>query len=248
MESGTKKRLSQALKNKSRFVIVAELVGGPNFSYEPIEKFLQAHKESKGKDIPADFDFVGITSPQSPGGVANIEPADVHRFAVSNNLLGELDFIPHISCKDMNKDGIISLLNTHKSAGVESVLALTGDKPTESKGVFELESIGLLELIGRLNNNAYIQAKPEALRSVAQFFPGAGVSPFKYNEESQMQQYFKMEKKITAGAKFLITQVGWDWKKSVELLRYLAEAKLDIPVIGNVYLLSTITPAPSLMQ
>ena len=247
MESDAKK-LRQALKNKDRFVIVAELVGGPNFNYDPIKKFLQAHKEAGGKDIPTDFDFVGVTSPQSPGGIANIEPANVHRFAVSNNLLGELDFIPHISCKDINKDGIISLLNTHKSAGVESILALTGDKPAEAKGVFELESIGLLDLITRLNNNAYIQAKPEALRSVPQFFPGAGVSPFKYNEESQLQQYFKMEKKIISGAKFLITQVGWDWKKSVELVRYLAEAKLDTPVIGNVYLLSTITPAPRLMH
>jgi methylenetetrahydrofolate reductase (NADPH) len=248
MESGAKKRLSQVLKNKSRFVIVAELTGGPNFSYDLIKKFLQAHKENKGKDIPADFDFVGITSPQSPGGTANLEPADVHRFAVNNNLLGELDFIPHISCKDMNKDGIVSLLNTYKSAGVESILALTGDKPIEAKGVFELESIGLLNLITCLNNAALIKAKPEVLRSVQRFFAGAAVSPFKYNEESQLQQYFKMEKKITAGAKFLITQVGWDWKKSVELMRYLSETKLDTPVIGNVYLLSTITPAPRLMH
>ena len=62
------------------------------------------------------------------------------------------------------------------------------------------------------------------------------MSPFKYNEESQMQQYFKMEKKIASGAKFLITQVGWDWKKSIELMKYLKDAQLDIPVVGNVYL------------
>ena len=248
MESGTKKRLSQALKNKSRFIIVAELAGGPNFSYDPIKKFLQAHRENGGKDIPADFDFVGQTCPQSPGGAANLEPSDVHHFVISNNLLGELDFIPHVSCKDMNKDGIISLLNTHKSAGVESVFTPTGDKPTAAKGVFELESIGLLNLITSLNNDAVIKAKPEALQSVPRFFPGAAVSPFKYNEESQMQQYFKMEKKIVSGAKFLITQVGWDWKKSAELMRYLAQQKLDVPVIGNVYLLSTITPAPRLMH
>jgi 5-methyltetrahydrofolate corrinoid/iron sulfur protein methyltransferase len=248
MKSGTKKRLSQTLKDKSSFAIVAELTGGPNFSLLPIRKFLQAHGQTGGKDIPADFDFVGITSPQSPGGTANLEPADVHHFATSNNLLGQLDFIPHLSCKDMNKDAILSLLNTHKSAGVESLLALTGDKPTAAEGVFELESVCLLSLIARLNNDAVISAKPEALQSVPQFFAGAAISPFKYNEESLLQQYFKMEKKITAGAKFLITQVGWDWKKSVELLRYLAEAKLDIPVIGNVYLLSTITPAPRLMH
>jgi hypothetical protein len=63
-----------------------------------------------------------------------------------------------------------------------------------------------------------------------------------------MQQYFKMEKKIRCGAEFLITQVGWDWKKSLELFTYLKENHIDTPVIGNVYLLSTITPAPRLMH
>lgn len=243
-----KKRFSQILKDKKSFAVVAELTGGANFNFEPIRKFLTAHKESAGKDIPNNFDFVGITSPQSPGGTAGIEPADVHRFVTSNYLLGDLDFIPHISCKDMNKDAIFSLLNTHKAANVESLLALTGDKPVSAKGVFELESLGLLNLISILNNNAIISAKPENLASVHRFFPGAAVSPFKYTEESLMQQYFKMEKKIIAGAKFLITQVGWDWKKSVELLQYLKEQKIDIPVIGNVYLLSTTTAAPRLMH
>jgi 5,10-methylenetetrahydrofolate reductase len=36
-----------------------------------------------------------------------------------------------------------------------------------------------------------------------------------------MQQYFKMEKKIASGARFIITQLGYDWKKSQELFRYL---------------------------
>lgn len=248
MQSAGKKRLSQALTKRDGFVIVAELVGGPNFSFAPIQKFLTAFNTSGGKDIPEGFNFVGITSPQSPGGVANIEPSDVHRFLVSKNLLGDLDFIPHISCKDMNADALTSLLAAHRSAGIESVLALTGDKPAVSKGVFELESVGLLDKISRINNDAYLSAKPENLAATKQFYAGGAVSPFKYNEESQMQQYFKMEKKIARGAKFLITQVGWDWKKSLELMRYLKENNIDVPVLGNVYLLSTITPAPRLMH
>ena len=63
-----------------------------------------------------------------------------------------------------------------------------------------------------------------------------------------MQQYYKMEKKIACGAEFLITQVGWDWRKSLELFTYLKEAGLTTPVLGNVYLLSTLTPAPRLMH
>jgi methylenetetrahydrofolate reductase (NADPH) len=248
MQQTGKKRLSTALLNRNGFVVVAELVGGPGFNYTPIENFLTAFKNSGGKDIPQGFNFVGLTSPQSPGGVANIEPADVHRYLASKNLLGELDFIPHISCKDANADAITSLLAAHRAAGVESVLALTGDKPVSAKGVFELESTSLLAKITRINNDAYLTSQVENLVNVKQFFAGAAVSPFKYTESSQMQQYFKMEKKIACGAKFLITQVGWDWKKSVELMRYLKENNINIPVLGNVYLLSTITPAPRLMH
>jgi len=57
-----------------------------------------------------------------------------------------------------------------------------------------------------------------------------------------------MEKKVRFGARFLITQVGWDWRKSLELFTYLIERRIDVPVIGNVYLLSTLTPAPRLMH
>ena len=63
-----------------------------------------------------------------------------------------------------------------------------------------------------------------------------------------MQQYYKMEKKLSLGAEFLITQIGWDWRKSLELFSYLQQEQLDVPVIGNVYFLSTATAAPRLMN
>ncbi len=241
-------KLKDKLVSGDSFSVVAELVGGPGYSFTPIEKFLKAYQDAPKTAIPAGFEFVGITSPQNPGGVANIEPADVLSEARLNEWLGDLDFIPHISCKDQNADGIISSLVGFRKAGVESVLALTGDKPAKAKGVFEFDSIGLLQLINAMNCESLIKAGPEALGDVNQFFSGAAVSPFKYTEPSQMQQYYKMQKKIACGAKFLITQVGWDWRKSLELFRYLKENKLDVPVLGNVYLLSTITPAPRLMH
>jgi len=117
-----------------------------------------------------------------------------------------------------------------------------------AKRVFELDSIGLLQLVRSMNNESYIKAKPDGLDKVHQFFCGAAVSPFKYTVGSQMQQYYKMEKKIASGAEFFITQVGWDWKKSLELFRYMEENNLTVPIIGNVYLLSTMTPAPRLMH
>jgi 5,10-methylenetetrahydrofolate reductase len=243
-----RKRLRTFLNQRSPFAVVVELVGGPGFSFAPIEKFLKAYKSDDNFAMPSGYEFVGLMSPQNPGGAANIEPSDVLTHIKMNNLLGELDFIPHISCKDQNVDGIISSLAGFRSMHVESVLALTGDKPAKAKGVFEVESVGLLKLISDMNNEQYIKAQPGKLDMVHQFFAGAAVSPFKYTEPSLMQQYYKMEKKAAAGAKYFITQVGWDWKKSVELFKYIKDRGIDIPVIGNVYLLSTITPAPRLMH
>jgi methylenetetrahydrofolate reductase (NADPH) len=232
-------------------MVLAELTGGPGFSFEPIEKFLGAYRQasagSKGA-IPPGFDLAGITLPQSPGGVANIEPASVISVLQAKGLLEGLDIVPHVTCKDMNADAIVSLLMSLRKLGVRNVLALTGDKPVKAQGVFELESLGLLRLIKRINHDAYIQAKPQSLAEAHQFLAGAAVSPFKYSEASQMQQYYKMGKKIACGAGFLITQVGWDWRKSLELFTYMRENGLNVPVFGNVYLLSTSTPAPRLMH
>jgi methylenetetrahydrofolate reductase (NADPH) len=162
--------------------------------------------------------------------------------------LAGLDVVPHVTCKDTNTPGIVSTIAALRKLGVRNILALTGDKPAQAKGVFELDSLGLLNLIRTLNHDVYLKAKPESLAGVAQFFAGAAVSPFKYTEASQLQQYYKMEKKIRCGAGFLITQVGWDCRKSAELFTYLRRNRLDVPVFGNVYLLSTLTPAPRLMH
>ncbi len=242
------KKLSESLRGRSEFVVVVELTGGPSFNFGPIERFLAAYRTDGDSAIAAGFDFVGVTLPQNPGGAANIEPAAVLRQLAEKDLLGDLDCVPHVSCKDQNVDAIVSSLVGYRQAGIETILALTGDKPLKAKGVFELDSIGLLGLIRDMNNEAYLKAKPDQLDNVHHFYPGAAVSPFKYTEPSQMQQYYKMEKKISCGARFLITQVGWDWKKSAELFRYIEENGIDVPVIGNVYLLSTITPAPRLMH
>lgn len=242
-----KQRFEKALKNDQKFLITAELVGAPGYKFTPIEKFLKAYNENPTA-VPAGFDFTAITSPQNPGGVANIEPADVLTYLIENDLLNGLDFVPHISCKDQNRDRMVSSLIGYKQFDVTSVLALTGDKPATSKGVFDVEAVGLCKLIQDFNTQRMLKAKPENLATVHQFKIGAAVSQYKYTEASQMQQYYKMEKKIAAGAEFMITQVGWDWKKCDELIKYCRENDITTPIIGNVYLLSTITPAPRLMH
>jgi len=232
------KRLKQKLQQGGSFLVIAEVTAGLHFNFTPIERFLKGFAEQGYQAIPKGFDFVSISVPQNPGGMANIEPVDVLGRIKLKNLLNGLDFLPHISCKDHNTDALVSMLNGFRSADVESLLVLTGDKPIRSKGVFELEALGLLRVIKHLNSHIFASARTDRLDKAYRYFPGAAVSPFKYTEPSQMQQYFKMEKKIASGARFLITQLGWDWKKSQELFSYTRENNIDVPIIGYVYMLA----------
>jgi methylenetetrahydrofolate reductase (NADPH) len=52
-------------------------------------------------------------------------------------------------------------------------------------------------------------------------------------------QYVKMEKKLRAGARYFITQLGYDVRKHIELINYARrELKTDVPLIGSVYVLT----------
>ncbi len=240
--------LKQKLVDQDGFVVCVELTGGPRFNFEPVAQFLRNAQDADTTAWSDEFDFTAITFPQNPGGTANIEPTDALFRLQQEDLLGELDYVPHLTCKDHNAAALASSLATYRSAGIESVLVMTGDKPIGAQGVFELDSIGALQLVTRCNRASLLGARPEVLDQAHQFYPAGAVSCFKYTEAGQMQQYYKMEKKIAAGARFFITQVGWDWRKSQELFTYLDKQNLDVPVIGNVFLLSTKTPAPRLMH
>ena len=243
-----KKRLREAIRDKSSFMVTVELASGPNFNFSPVQKFLSGFRKDEGVSVPKEFDLVAITATDNSGGSPNIETFDMYRRMTDGDLLGHLDYVPHISLKDRNSDMIASTLAGYKAAGIESMLVITGDKPLKGKSVFEHESVTFLQMIKEMNAAAYSKAKADGLDGVHQFCPGAAVSPFKYTEASQMQQYYKMEKKIAAGAEYLVTQLGWDWKKSLELFTYLKENNLDIPVFGNVFFLSTLNPAARLMN
>jgi len=240
-------QLTAAARSGDRpFLVLAELVPLAGHRLENIERFLEACARKKDR-LPPGFRLAGITLPQSPNGTASLSPADIHSALERKFLWGDLDVIPHVSAKDHNSEAVRTyLLGLHK-LGLETVLAVTGDKPAAGKGVFEVDSVGLIRLIQELNFDAYAEAGGGGFAAARRFFTLAAVSPFKYTEPSQMQQYFKMKKKLRAGAGALITQMGWDWRKSGELFRYLADERIKVPVFGNVFLLSSANASPRLM-
>lgn len=218
------------------FIITVELLTTPADGLDNFHRFLDKYKANYQwrPNMPK---VVALTSPHSPGGIPTLDPYTVLS-QIKADLPPELDVIAHVSGKDLNKNGLETLLRSLKNIGVRNILALTGDMPAKSKPVFELDSLTLLKLVAELSAFEIGKTAPEQLNSAFQFYPGAGLNPYKYTLASCWQQYAKMLKKIGCGARFLITQVGYDAIKAEEIIRYLRAHNLNVSILGNVFLLT----------
>ena len=94
-----RKYLKETLMDASEFAVIAELTGGPGYNFSPIEKFIKAYQDDQAQSLPQGITFAGVSLPQNPGGVANIDPSDVIAVLQEKQLGADLDIIPHLSCK-----------------------------------------------------------------------------------------------------------------------------------------------------
>jgi len=228
-------RFQQGLDSDD-FLVTVELLTSPNDGVESYISFFDAYEKTYRHQAGWPR-ICAVTSPHSPGGVPTTDPFTVWS-QMHARLPEGLDAVAHVTCKDMNRNGIETHLRNLRSVGVQNILALTGDYPVDSKPVFELDSLGLIRLVMELNGRAIDKSNPEALDDVFQFTVGAGTNPYKYTLASCWQQYVKMAKKVMSGASFLVTQVGYDLRSSEDLIRYNRAHEIDVPVFGNVYLLT----------
>jgi methylenetetrahydrofolate reductase (NADPH) len=191
------------------------------------------------RELAADprIDVLSITD--NPGGNAMLSPDTLGTDLVSRGQ----EVIIHLSCKDWNRNALESRGWKLGSEGFDNVLALSGDYPvTGHKGlaapVFDLDSVGLLSLFSEMNEGLRDERKPDTRLGQTNFFLGCVVTNHKRREREVMPQYFKLRKKVQAGARFVINQIGWNTRKDDELLRWIAREGLPVSPIANVYLLS----------
>lgn len=154
----------------------------------------------------------------------------------------------HMTCKDLNRNGLESEAWVLSSEGFHNVLAMTGDYPVAGGGgmakpVFDLDSIGLIAMLNKMNHG--FEYRKNGARSdterlgQTQFLIGAVTSNFKMREGEVVPQYLKLQKKVECGAHFIINQVGYDSRKIHELRIYMDQhAMKHVPLIGNVYVLN----------
>ncbi|AUX09791.1 methylenetetrahydrofolate reductase (NADPH) [Halalkaliarchaeum desulfuricum] len=170
--------------------------------------------------------------------------------AISAEYLGmklqdlDVDPLVHFTAKDKNRNQLESLLYAMDREGIQNLLVMTGDYQNDgyqgqSRPVYDLDPVQIMDLISDLNEGLEYTDKFGREKSLepTDFFAGVAVSPFKRLESELVPQYWKLEKKIEQGARFVIPQVGYDARKFHELLQYVEDHDLDVPVIGNIYVL-----------
>jgi methylenetetrahydrofolate reductase (NADPH) len=181
----------------------------------------------------ADGRVSAVSITDNPGGNPSLSPDVIghEMFDVG------MDVIIHFACRDLNRAGLESRALQLAMMGMKNILALTGDYTSRGFGgpgtpVFDLDSVTLLAMLNLLSDRIATSGDPDG------FFPGAVVSPFKYTEEECFVQYAKLCRKVATGAQFIITQLGYDVQKFLELRRVFQWLDIQLPLIGSVYLLS----------
>jgi len=230
-------RFKEKLTRTGDFVISVELVPTRGFirkDFEELIAFTEAAVEY-GK-----IDALSLTD--NPGGNPRLAP-DVLGLDI---LYRGMSPLVHLACKDHNRNALESRAFQLNRMGVENVLALTGDYPVDgyqgvAKPSFDLDSVGMIRMLAQMNEGLKVPLpKPGKFQDLeaTNFFIGASVSPFKKLRSELLGQYIKLERKIANGAEFIITQLGYDMRKFDELLHYMKSNSLDVPVLGNVYVLN----------
>ncbi|MDR3307779.1 MAG: methylenetetrahydrofolate reductase C-terminal domain-containing protein [Coriobacteriales bacterium] len=227
-------RLKDALE-RGEFVVTVELIPGHGAA-EPS----QVGEFEEGLRIWETGRVHAISVTDNPGG----NPA-LLADAFAQDLADKgITPLVHITCKDRNRNQLQSQLYAMERHGIHNVLAMTGDYPVQGwhgrpRPVFDLDPVQLLQMVGDMNTGLAFQTpRTEAKEQPAHFFPGAVVSPFKYTEAETLTQYLKLRKKVAAGARFVISQLGYDARKMEELVWYMRDHALDVPVIANIYLVT----------
>ncbi|HEX7145478.1 MAG TPA: bifunctional homocysteine S-methyltransferase/methylenetetrahydrofolate reductase [Gaiellaceae bacterium] len=150
----------------------------------------------------------------------------------------EIETIPHLTTRDWSVMGLESMLLGAQAEGVRNVLAVTGDPPEVgdypgARGVYEIDSIGLTQLMTNLNRGEDFNGRP--IDAPTSFFPGVAVNPTPDDLDVELDRF---EKKLEAGAKFAMTQIVFDADPLDRFVERLG-GKWPIPVLVGVFPLTS---------
>ena len=218
-------RLAQALA-EGRFVISVEI--DPPRSVR-IDRTIEAARLLQGAGV----DAVNI----SDSAMARVRMgAMAVAFGIQHDL--DLECLVHFTTRDRNLMAIESELLGAHALGVRNIIALTGDPPRvgdypTGTGVWDVDSIGLIEILTRLNRGEDQAGSPIGQR--AGFTIACALDP---TAPDQRTEWDRLERKLAAGAHLVMTQPLYDLGQveamDVEARRRFGDGGIPLPVLLGV--------------
>ncbi len=150
-----------------------------------------------------------------------------------------VETVPHLTTRDQNIIGLqAALLGAWTVGGVRNVLAITGDPPSvgdypETSGVYEVDSVGLVKVLHRLNQGTDWAGK--TLGGATNFTIGVAVNPVADDLENEIERFHA---KVEAGAHFAMTQPLFDPQHWHDFLKELG-GKPPIPILIGIWPLNS---------
>jgi methionine synthase I (cobalamin-dependent)/5,10-methylenetetrahydrofolate reductase len=144
-----------------------------------------------------------------------------------------LEAVVHYACRDRNLLGMLSDLLGAAAVGIRNLLIVTGDPPKmgpypDATAVFDIDSIGLTNLVSRLNRGLDPGGNP--LGAPTRFVVGVGVNPAAPDLDRELRRFAW---KVEAGAEFATTQPVFDLD---QLDRFLERVEsFRIPIVAGIW-------------
>ena len=145
-----------------------------------------------------------------------------------------VETIPHLTTRDATIMGLESQLLGAHACGIRNVLAVTGDPPEVgdypgSRGVYEIDSIGLARLMARLNQGEDYNGR--AIDAATSFYIGVAVNPAADDLDNELERF---QRKVEAGAHFAMTQILFDLEYMDRFVELLG-GEWPIPVLVGIF-------------
>jgi len=152
-----------------------------------------------------------------------------------------IETVIHYCCRDRNLLGMLSdILGAH-AAGLRNILIITGDPPKmgpypEATAVFDIDSIGLTNLVYRLNHGLDPGNNP--IGTPTRWVIGVGVNPGAVDLDRELSRFHW---KVDAGAEFAVTQPVFDVRQLESFLKRVEAYR--IPIVAGIWPLMSLRNA-----
>jgi methionine synthase / methylenetetrahydrofolate reductase(NADPH) len=201
-------------------------------------KGIDCTKEIEGARLLAGLGVHAINVPDSPRASARMSAQSL---CIQIQQHTGIETVLHYTCRDRNILSIQSDLLGASSIGLHNILCLTGDPPKlgnypDATAVFDVDSIGLVNIVRRLNHGLDIGAN--AIGASTNFTIGVAANPGVPDIEQEIRRFAY---KVEAGAEYAITQPVFDLRL-LEIFLKRTES-FRIPVIAGIWPLTSLRNA-----